>query len=116
MERRIPMSKKQYIMSIIEKFQQYAGREPDRLHTLLQQIQNRLASIPEETLENKFNMVVSSTADQQRASSENLFYLLQEAYSEMERIAKSSKSDNQQLLSAVNQLRGFLEVPDRYFP
>lgn len=110
------MSKKKYIQSIIDNFQENAGEMPERLQTLFQQIENKLNAISGEAFENRFNMVVTTTADEQQANPDNVFYLLNEAYSLMEGMANSPGPNQEQLLSAVTQLKGFLEVPERDFP
>lgn len=110
------MNKKTYLLGIIDEFEQLAGELPGHLRQLFQEIREKLAPMSEQELEERYNMTVTGTAGEQQPDPRHPLYLLAEAYSEMEKIAKTDRPDHDQLASVLRRLRGYLDVPDRYFP
>ncbi|GAA4710231.1 hypothetical protein [Brevibacillus fulvus] len=112
------MSKKQYLLSALQLFAQHADQMPPAVERKLQHAMQVIEAQTEASFADQYNMVVTQTADRQPLQEDHPLYLLQDLYSELEEVAKSHPDTKRQneLLSAVNRLRGFLEIPDRYYP
>lgn len=110
------MSKKQLIQQIIDTFEQNAPPLPDSLKSKFSTIRRNIAAMPDDQFELKTNLVVTAAADKQPYDPDHTMYVLEEAYSEMEPIARNAYENQDALHSVIEQLRGLLDTPERYFP
>jgi uncharacterized protein (DUF2344 family) len=107
------VDKRQFILQAIKTVEQTIDSLPESLNSKFNSIKQQLSSMSDEEMELQTNMVVSST-EGESYNPEHPIALLEESYSELEEIAK--QTHNHQLLSVLNQFRGFLDIPERYFP
>jgi ABC-type transporter lipoprotein component MlaA len=109
------MSKKQYMIALIDQFVENADFVPGELSSKLNRIREQLASISEDELELISNGAVVGTASEQDSTANNAYYQLREAYSQMEEMAYSGQP-NETLHHVIQNLRGLYGISDRYFP
>lgn len=111
------MEKKNYILQMIDTFEQSANPLPRELQQKFDSIREQLGTMTPGEFVLKQNLVVTTPADEAEYHPNQVMYLLEEAYSHMEDVAKKTAQDGDRtLLTVVQQMRGFLDVPERYFP
>lgn len=108
------MEKKEMLLQIIENFQQQAPHASRTLLEKLDEIKEQLQTMNSEEVE-KLDGAVIQTAMDNPNTELNPVQQFFEAYSEMEKVALADAA-NEQLMSAIRQMRGIFDIPDRYFP
>lgn len=107
------MDKRKFIQHVIQTLEQNRQVIPDSLLDKLNSIETKLASLNDEELDLKTDLVVTQP-DGVTYDPNSLNSLLEEVYSELE--AVSHRTDNREILSIVNELQGYLDIPERFFP
>ncbi|QQE75801.1 hypothetical protein KDJ56_07670 [Brevibacillus composti] len=110
------MTKKEYVMGIIDTLQQQQDLLPQNLQQLLRETKETLQSIPAETFFKHSNHVVSEPARQKAFDPDSPLFRLSEGYWELRRLAERNRESHPDFLQAVNQLDGLLGASEGYFP
>lgn len=112
------MSKRLYIIETLQYFKNHADHLPDEVVSKLNHVLHHLENTTDTEMETVYDMVESRPASERGMEENHPLYLLEDLYSDLEKIAKSAPIENNQdeLLRAVTQLQGYLDIKDRYFP
>jgi polyhydroxyalkanoate synthesis regulator phasin len=110
------MSKKEYLEQMIRNFEENVGEIPTEVRQKIEEVKQGLAAITETELVMGADGAVSEPASEQSVKSQHPVDLLREVYDEMEAIAFSQPDPNAALQSAIYQMRGYMGIPDRYWP
>jgi transcription elongation factor len=107
------VDKREFIQHVIETLGQNRQVIPGSILDKLDRVEAKLASLNDEELDLKTDMVVTQP-DGVTYNPKSLNSLLEEIYGELE--AVSERTDNQEIASILNELKGYLDIPERYFP
>lgn len=107
------MDKRRFLQHIIHTLEDNQEALPGSVLDNLSAIKQHLSGMNDDQLEVQTNMVVPSP-DGETYDPGSINGLLEEIYSELDDI--TDHTDNEDLIMVRNELRGFLDVPERYFP
>lgn len=111
------MGKKQFILQVIQSFEQHAVQLPNELDQKFKAIREKLRSSSTADIEREATAVVTTVAEELPYDPDKISLMLYEAFPMMEKIAKEAKENQYELLQATNQLRGELGLAtDPPFP
>jgi hypothetical protein len=110
------MSKKQYILHIIENFDQNTEILGESVPSIIHKIRNKVQGMTDNEVEAETNMTVTTTADEHTFEPDNVYYLLDELYYEVINHVNNTQDIDDKIGHGINQLRGLLGVPERFFP
>lgn len=113
------MSKKEFILQIIDTFEQKAENLPNDLHGAFGKIKEELYSLSDAEVESQTTSVVTTPNQEKGAEDvpEWISSLLYESLEGMEKISKQAEVNQSELLQACNLLRGELGMDtDPPFP
>lgn len=106
---------KDYIVGVIEKFENSSQPLSEELRSKLKQIRSNINSMNQDDFDLLSNGAVRVSPTIESNVEQNPLEELREVYSNLERIALSGNSEHE-LERAINQLRGALGIQDRYYP
>jgi transcription elongation factor len=107
------VDKREFIQHVIETLGQNQQVIRGSILDKLNSIEAKLDSMNDEELDLKTNMVVTQP-DGGTYDPESLISLLEEVYDELE--AESEGTNNKEIATILNELKGYLDIPERYFP
>ncbi len=108
------MNKKDLMLHIVEICMNHSEEMPSDLKSKLEKIREGVQSSSDEEIE-KIDGVVTEPASEQEYNPNHPVMMLLDTYSDIEKFAFTGEKDKE-LYSAVDQLRGLFDIPDRYFP
>lgn len=108
------MEKKEMMLHIINVFTEHAQNAPEELLNKLNQVKYDLNQLTNEQIE-LLDGPSTVVAAEKPYDPTNPLEVLFDAYGEMEKFAYSGEK-NQDLYSVIQQMRGFFDIPDRYYP
>ncbi len=106
---------KDYLVGVINQFENSTQPLPDDLKVKLDQIKSNIESMTQDQFDLLSNGAVRVSPTVVSNVEQNPLSDLRDAYSELEKIALSNGEDSG-LHRAITQLRGILDMPDRYYP
>jgi hypothetical protein len=108
------LNKKEKILAMIQRFQEYAEQAPSELMSELESIRAKLESLSNEEIE-MLDGPSTTPAGEKEYNPANPVMRLAAAYSDMEKFAYTG-DENEELYHVIQQMRGFYDIPDRYYP
>ncbi|MBO8170434.1 MAG: hypothetical protein H0Z33_00905 [Bacillaceae bacterium] len=111
------MDKKQYILNLLNQLEQQSSHLPDNIIKEADHLSRDIQPINSEEFDLETNMVETRTGSVTNTyNPDHIMYRLENLYSELEKAVKGGGRDQDRLISIMNQFRGLLDVPERYFP
>ncbi|WP_134699416.1 hypothetical protein [Ammoniphilus sp. YIM 78166] len=106
---------KDYLVGVISQFENGGQPLPDHLKAKLHQIKSNIDTMTQDQFDLLSNGAVRVSPAIESNVEQNPLSDLREVYSELETMALSNR-ENSDLHRAITQLRGILDMPDRYYP
>ncbi|USG67422.1 hypothetical protein NDK47_09155 [Brevibacillus ruminantium] len=110
------MTKKEYVMGIIESLQAHQDLLPNDLQTLLQEVKESLDRVSADSFFMESNHAVSQPAQYQPYQSDSPLFRLSEGYWEIKRLAEVNRESHPDMIRAADQLGGLLGASENYSP
>ncbi|MFD1738926.1 hypothetical protein ACFSCX_20650 [Bacillus salitolerans] len=108
------MNKKEMLLHMINRFTEHATTAPRELLEELHQIKRNLDQLSNEAIE-MLDGPTTIPAGDRKYDADNPLHLLYHTYGDMEKFAYTGEKD-EDLYHVIQQMRGFFDIPDRYFP
>ncbi|MCM3142562.1 MULTISPECIES: hypothetical protein [unclassified Brevibacillus] len=110
------MSKKDYILTIIEKFEKHNDMMPERLQAVIKEVKQDIENVPAETFYLQTNGVVTHSATSGDSERNNPLFRLSEVYFDLKKLAETNRDTHPDLISAITQYEGLLNESEGYSP
>lgn len=110
------MTKKDYVLTILENFEKHNDILPEHVKTLLQEVRQDIENVSADAFFLQTNGVVTRSAGGQPTNNSNPLYRLSEAYYDLKQVAEANRNTRPELFSAITQYEGLTNESEGYSP
>ncbi|WP_289135987.1 hypothetical protein [uncultured Brevibacillus sp.] len=110
------MTKKDYVLTILENIEQHKGMFPQQLQAQLEEVRQNIEKTSAESFFLQTNGVVTRSALQQSMETKNPLFALSEVYFDLKKIAEANRDTCPELISALTQYQGLTNESEGYSP
>ncbi|MGG1659788.1 hypothetical protein [Brevibacillus sp. NRS-1366] len=110
------MTKKDYVLTMLENFEKHNDILPEHVQTLLKEVKQDIESVSSDTFFLETNGVVTRSASYQPPDRTNPLFRLSEAYFDLKKVAEANRDTRPELISAVTQYEGLTNESEGYSP
>lgn len=110
------MTKKDYVLTILENIEKHKGMFPRRLQAQLEEVRQNIEKTSAESFFLQTNGVVTRSALQQSTETKNPLFALSEMYFDLKKVAEANSDTCPELISALTQYEGLTNESEGYSP